>query len=81
MAVVFLQAEPTHEQVITDFLYSTESLTRLTEGCYEVFLQRQADPAGLNGWVGALQQSTPFLAIGQLFLCSDEFDNRAAAQG
>jgi len=71
----------THEQVITDFLYSTESLTRLTEGYYEVFLQRQADPGGLSGWVGALQQGTPFLTIGQLFLSSDEFYNEAAAQG
>jgi acylphosphatase len=71
----------THEQVITDFLYSTESLTRLTEGYYEVFLQRQADSVGLNGWVGALQQGTPFLTIGQQFLSSDEFYNKAAAQG
>ena len=71
----------THEQVITAFLYSTESLTRLTEGYYEVFLQRQADPGGLSGWVGALQQGTPFLSIGQQFLASDEFYNRAAAQG
>jgi uncharacterized protein DUF4214 len=71
----------THEQVITDFLYSTESLTRLTEGYYEVFLQRQAEPSGLSGWVGALQQGTPFLTIGQLFLSSDEFYNKAAAQG
>jgi len=43
----------THEQVITAFLYSTESLTRLTEGYYETFLQRAADAPGLNGWVGA----------------------------
>jgi hypothetical protein len=71
----------THEQIITDFLYSTESLTRLTEGYYEIFLQRPADPAGLNGWVGNLQQGTPFVTIGQLFLASDEFYNRAAAQG
>jgi hypothetical protein len=71
----------THEQVINDFLYSTESLSRLTEGYYEVFLQRQADPAGLNGWVASLQQGTPFLTTGQLFLSSDEFYNRAAGQG
>jgi hypothetical protein len=71
----------THEQVITAFLYSTESVTRLSEGYYEVFLQRTADTAGLNGWVGHLQQGTPFLTIGQLFLASDEFYNRAAQQG
>jgi hypothetical protein len=71
----------THQQVINDFLYSTESLSRLTEGYYEVYLQRQADPAGLNGWVASLQQGTPFLTTGQLFLASDEFYNRAASQG
>jgi hypothetical protein len=71
----------THQQVITDFLYSTESLSRLTEGYYEVFLQRQAEPAGLNGWVANLQQGAPFLTTGQLFLASDEFYNRAAANG
>jgi hypothetical protein len=72
----------THEQVITAFLYSTESLTRLTEGYYEVFLQRQADPVGLNGWVGALQGGgLSFLSIGQQFLASAEYYNRAASQG
>jgi hypothetical protein len=74
-------ATMTHQQVITDFLYSTESLTRLTEGYYEVFLQRQADPAGLSGWVGQLEQGLSFLTIGQQFLSSDEFYNRAAGQG
>jgi hypothetical protein len=71
----------THEQVIAAFLYSTESETRLTEGYYEVFLQRTADAAGLNGWLGALQQGAPFLSIGQQFLSSNEFYNRAAQQG
>ncbi len=71
----------THEQVISAFLYSTESLTRLTQGYYETFLQRPADTGGLNGWVGALQKGAPFLTIGQQFLSSDEFYNRAAQQG
>ena len=71
----------THEQVITDFLYSTESLSRLTEGYYETFLQRPADPGGLSGWVSHLQQGLSFLTIGQQFLASDEFYNRAASQG
>jgi len=66
-----------HEQVIAAFLYSTESETRLTEGYYEVFLQRPADAAGLNGWLGALQGGARFLTIGQQFLSSDEFYNRA----
>jgi hypothetical protein len=71
----------THEQVITDFLYSTESLRRLTEGYYETFLQRPADPGGLSSWLGHLQQGLSFLTIGQQFLSSDEFYNRAASQG
>ncbi|HLJ94790.1 MAG TPA: DUF4214 domain-containing protein [Gemmataceae bacterium] len=71
----------THEQVISDFLYSSESEIRLTQGYYEVFLQRPADNAGLNGWVVQLQQGTRFLTIGQQFLSSDEFYNRAAGQG
>ncbi len=71
----------THEQVISDFLYSSESEIRLTQGYYEVFLQRPADNAGLNGWIVQLQQGTRFLTIGQQFLSSDEFYNRVAGQG
>jgi Glycoside hydrolase family 44/Domain of unknown function (DUF4214)/SdrD B-like domain len=74
-------ASLTHEQVIIDFLYSTESEIRLTEGYYEVFLQRPADSAGLNAWVGQLRQGAGFLTTGQQFLSSDEFYNRAAQQG
>jgi hypothetical protein len=70
-----------HEQVITAFLYSTESETRLTEGYYEVFLQRPADAAGLSSWLGHLQLGAPFLSIGQQFLSSNEFYNQAAQQG
>lgn len=68
-------------QVITAFLDSTESLTRLTEGYYEVFLQRPADTAGLNGWVDNLQKRASFLSIAQQFVSSDEFYNRAAQHG
>ena len=68
----------THAQVINDFLYSAESLDRLVEGYYEVFLQRQADPGGLQGWVTELQDGLPFLTIGEEFLSSDEFYNKAA---
>ncbi|HLJ96810.1 MAG TPA: DUF4214 domain-containing protein, partial [Gemmataceae bacterium] len=74
-------AAMTHEQVINAFLYSPESLSRLTEGYYEVFLQRPADPGGLSSWVGQLQQGVPFLTIGQQFLASDEFYNGAARHG
>jgi streptogramin lyase len=74
------QADLTHEQVIASFLYSTESLTRLTEGYYEVFLQRPADAGGLTAWLGHLQQGLPFLSIGQQFVASDEFYNQAALQ-
>ncbi len=68
----------THAQVINDFLFSAESLDRLVEGYYEVFLQRQADPGGLKGWVTELQDGLPFLTIGQGFISSDEFYNKAA---
>ncbi len=69
----------THAQVINDFLFSEESLERLVEGYYEVFLERPADPGGMNSWVAELQQGLPFLTIGEEFLSSDEFYNRAAA--
>jgi hypothetical protein len=69
----------THAQVINDFLFSQESLQRLVEGYYEVFLQRQADPGGLTNWVTQLQGGLPFLTIGQQFIASDEFFNKAAA--
>ena len=71
-------ATSTHAQVINAFLFSTESLDRLVEGYYEVFLQRQADTAGLNAWVAELKQGLPFLTIGQEFIASDEFFNKAA---
>jgi hypothetical protein len=71
----------THEQGITDFLFSTESLTRLAGGHYQVFLKRRADAGGLSYWLGQLQQGTPFLTTGQDFVASDEFYNRAAAEG
>jgi autotransporter-associated beta strand protein len=75
------QATLTHEQVIRDFLFSTESLTRLTQGYYQVFLQRPADTAGVNSWVNQLLLGQPFLTIGEDFLASDEFFARAAAHG
>jgi hypothetical protein len=68
----------THAQVINDFLFSQESLERLVEGYYEVFLQRSADTGGLQSWVAQLQTGLPFLTIGMNFLTSDEFYNKAA---
>jgi hypothetical protein len=74
-------ATVTHEQVITAFLRSQESLTRLVEGYYQIYLQRLADPAGLAAWLAVLEQGGSFLTIGQQFLASDEFYNQAAAHG
>ena len=74
-------ATMSHVQVIDSFLFSTESLGGLAEGYYEVFLQRQAETAGLKGWIQALQQGLPFLTIGQEFIASDEFFAKAAAHG
>jgi hypothetical protein len=53
----------------------------VTEGYYQVFLQRPADPGGLSIWVAQLQQGASFLTIGQQFFASDELFNRAAQQG
>jgi len=71
----------TNEQVVTDFLYSPESLNRLVQGDYQIFLQRLADPQGLKYWLALLQQGTSFATIAQEFLSSDEFYDRAAAEG
>jgi Domain of unknown function (DUF4214) len=70
-----------YQQVIQDFLYSPESLTRLVEGYYQIFLQRLADPVGLSDWLALLNQGGCFSAIAEGFLSSDEFFNNAAAQG
>ena len=70
----------THAQVVPDFLYSTESLDRLVAGYYEVFLRRQADPGGLEGWVPLLQPG-PFRSIAEAIFASDEFYNNAAKEG
>ena len=61
----------TSTQAIVGFLHSQESLTRLVQGYYQVFLQRLADPTGLNAWVSRLQQGTSFLTIGQGFQLTD----------
>ena len=72
----------THAQVIDGFLYSVESLERLVQGYYQIFLQRQADPAGLNTWVQDLsQQGLPFRIIEEEFMASPEFFNNAGANG
>ena len=50
-------------------------------GYYAIYLQRPADQSGLDGWVKQLQQGLPFVTIGEQFLASDEFYNKAAAKG
>jgi hypothetical protein len=75
------QATATYQQIITNFLYSSESLNHLIQGYYQVFLQRLADPFGLNAWLTTLSHGQSFLAIGEGFLSSDEFYNNAAAKG
>jgi hypothetical protein len=74
-------ASLTHEQVIRGFLYSEESLTRLVEGYYQIFLRRLAEPTGLSSWLGSLEHGASFLNVGQGFLSSDEFYNEAARMG
>jgi hypothetical protein len=70
-----------HLQVVKDIVYSTESLTRLIDGNYQIFLGRTADPQGFASWLNALQYGNPFTAIAEGFLASDEFYNTAAAHG
>jgi hypothetical protein len=70
-----------YSQVIHDFLYSHESLTRLAEGYYQIFLNRLADPTGLSNWLASLNQGKTFQTIAEGFLGSREFYNNAAAQG
>jgi hypothetical protein len=70
-----------YEQVVTDFLHSPESLKRLVEGYYQIFLRRLAEPTGLDAWLAALQQGASFSTIANGFLTSDEFFHNAAAQG
>jgi hypothetical protein len=70
-----------HSQVVSDFLFSKESLQRLVAGYYPIYLQRPADQQGLDAWVTQLQQGLPFVTIGEQFLASDEFYNNAVSKG
>ena len=64
----------THDQVVQDFLFSTESLTRLVTGYYSIYLNRETvDASGLQFWIGQLTSGLPFVSIGERFLASDEF--------
>ncbi len=63
----------THDQVVQDFLFSSESLTRLVGGYYSVYLNRAVDSAGETFWVGQLSSGLLFASIGEQFLASDEF--------
>jgi hypothetical protein len=71
----------TYQQVIQDFLYSSESLNRLVEGFYQIFLRRLADPAGLSDRLAVVNQGGCFSVIAEGFLSSNEFFNNAAGQG
>ena len=64
----------THDQVVEDFLFSTESLTRLVTGYYSIYLNRESvDASGLQFWIGQLNSGLPFASIGEQFLAADEF--------
>ncbi len=67
--------------MIQNILFSTESLTRLIEGNYQIFLGRTSDVQGLNYWLNALRQGNVFAAIAEGFLASDEFYQAAAVNG
>ena len=71
----------THAQVITGFLYSDQSLNRLIQGCYQIFLRRLAERAGLGSWFTQVSHGGKFSSIAEGLLASDEFYNNAAAHG
>ena len=65
-------------QVTLGFVTSTESLTQSIQQFYQVFFQRDADPAGLTNWVDQARTKPLSLVLGQM-LSSPEFQFRAAA--
>jgi hypothetical protein len=42
--------------VVSALAHSTDVLSRVVNGVYVRFLNRNADPGGLAGWVTAMQQ-------------------------
>jgi|GEM_PF-3607822 len=58
---------------------SKEGLSRVVNNLYSRFLNRNADPAGLANWVGALQQGMTEEQLTSALLASPEFANRANA--
>ena len=68
----------THAQVINAFLFSPESLDRLVEGYYEVFLQRPADSPGLKAWVATAASGSTVLDHRTGIHRFPEFFNKAA---
>jgi Domain of unknown function (DUF4214) len=62
-----------HAQVVQSFLFSSESLNRLIDGYYSIYLNRAVDSNGEAFWVGQLSGGLPFAGIAEQFLASDEF--------
>jgi FtsP/CotA-like multicopper oxidase with cupredoxin domain len=68
-----LTAGASYAQVATGFLLSTEHLNTVVNGYYLKFLRRAADPAGLAGWVSAMQAGTRHEVIIGSIIASGEY--------
>ena len=54
-----------------------ENMTKFVARCYQIFLGRKADPAGLNGWTNAmLSGSNNAKQVAHGFVMSPEFQNK-----
>jgi FtsP/CotA-like multicopper oxidase with cupredoxin domain len=71
--VGYLNSGASRTQVATMFLLSTEHLSTVVTGYYSAFLHRMPDPAGLAGWVRAMQQGVRHEVIIGAIVASDEY--------
>jgi uncharacterized repeat protein (TIGR03803 family) len=63
----------TQQAVARAILASVEAETDQVQGFYNQYLHRTADPAGLNGYLAALQQGVPAEQVIASILSSDEY--------
>jgi photosystem II stability/assembly factor-like uncharacterized protein len=68
-----LQHHLTFAQAAQDFVLSSEYKANVIQGYYQNYLGRAADPAGLAGWLGLMQQGFNSQNILAGFLTSSEY--------
>ena len=82
-----LSGKNTGCDIARGFVFSPEFINRNTsneayvEILYRAFFNREADPAGKNGWLNVLQSGSPREDVLDGFLFSQEFANLAASFG